>query len=180
MNEMVVRLMRGKIVPAVLSIVMGAALILARRAALEVIVKIFGIMIVAGGLGFIALYLFGPAGRDATALIAGIAAAAIGLLMFFYADVVDDFFLTLLGIVLILNGVSNIAGAGVNKEDRVLSAVFGVLVVVLGVLVLLHPGVMEDGLLIYAGIFFVVNGVADLFLLHRMKDVLLGRPADDD
>ena len=45
MNEMAVRLMRGKIVPAVLSIVMGIALILARRAAMEVIVKIFGIMI---------------------------------------------------------------------------------------------------------------------------------------
>lgn len=180
MNEMAVRLMRGKIVPAVLSIVMGIALILARRAAMEVIVRIFGIMIAVGGVGFIALYFFGPAGRDATALIAGIAAAAIGLLMFFYADAVDDFFLTLLGIMLVLNGLSNIANAGMNGEERILTGLFGVLVVVLGVLVVIHPGRMADGLMIYAGIFFVVNGVADLFLLYRMKEVLLGRTAQED
>ena len=172
MNEMAVRLMRGKIVPAVLSIVMGIALILARRAAMEVIVRIFGIMIAVGGVGFIALYFFGPAGRDATALIAGIAALAIGLLMFFYADVVDDFFLTLLGIMLVLNGM--------NGEERILTGLFGVLVVVLGVLVVIHPGRMADGLMIYAGIFFVVNGVADLFLLYRMKEILLGRTAQED
>ncbi len=172
---MVTRLMRAKIVPAVVSIAMGIALILARRAAMEVIVKIFGIIIVVGGVGFIALYLFGPTGRDATALIAGIAAAAIGLLMFFYADIVDDFFLILLGIVLILNGLSNIVKAGMDQENRFLAALFGVLVVILGVLIVVRPGPMGDAVLIYAGIFFVLNGLADLFLLYRMRNVLLNK-----
>jgi len=172
---MVVRLMRNKIVPAILSIAMGIALIIARRSAMDVIVKIFGIMIAVGGVGFIVLYLFGPTGRDATALIAGIAAVAIGLLMFFYAEVVDDFFVVLMGIALILNGLSNIAKAGLDEENRFLTGLFGVLVVVLGVLVVMRPGAMQDSLMIYAGIFFVINGVADLVLLYKMKNVLLNK-----
>ena len=98
--------------------------------------------------------------------------------MFIYANAVDDIFITLMGVVLILNGLSNVTEARLDTENRLLSVVFGVAVIILGILIILHPGSMANGLMIYLGIFFVVNGLADLFLLHRMKDILMDRDKD--
>jgi len=172
MNDIIKQMLRNKIVPAVLSIVLGITLILARRSAGDVLVKITGILTVIGGVGYVALYFFGPVTRDRSALVLGCVAAVAGVLMFIYADVVDDIFVTLMGVVLVMNGLSNVTEARLDTENRILSAVLGIAVILLGVLIILHPGSMANGLWIYLGIFFVVNGMADLYLLHRLKDVL--------
>ncbi len=178
MNELVKQLLRGKIVPAVLSIVLGIALILAQRSAFDVLVKITGVLTVIGGVGFVCLYFFGPVTRDKSALVLGCIAVVLGVVMFIYANVLDEIFISLMGVVLILNGLSNVTEARLDTENRLLSAVFGVAVIILGILIILHPGSMMNGVTIYLGIFFVVNGLADLFLLHRMKDILMDRDKD--
>ena len=50
-NELIKRLHRAKLVPAVISIAFGIALIIARQSAMEVIVKIAAAMLIACGVG---------------------------------------------------------------------------------------------------------------------------------
>ena len=47
-------LMKQKLVPAVLSIALGIVIIIARRAALDLLIKIIGGLIIAGGVAYMA------------------------------------------------------------------------------------------------------------------------------
>ena len=171
MNEAVKQLLRNKLVPAIASVLMGVAVLIARRAALDVMVIIFGGFVIAGALGFIGMYFFGPY-RDLSALFGGLLGILVGILIIIYADAVVDFFPTMMGIFLILNGLSNVAGAAANGEDRILIGLMAVLVIAFGVLILMQPGVIAEAITIYIGISLILNGVFDLVMLYRIKDAI--------
>ena len=176
MNEAIKVLLRKKIVPAVLSIAMGIALILARRAAVDVIVKIFGGLMIAGGIGFVALSFTGPNKNKYDRSVALSMAAIIiiiGILFILFAEAIVDFFPIMMGIVLILNGLSNLSAAFTNSENRILIGLMSAVVIAFGVLILMRPGVMADALTIYIGVFFILNGIFDLFMLRRIKNTLM-------
>ena len=81
-NELIKRLHRAKLVPAVISIAFGIALIIARQSAMEVIVKIAAAMLIACGVGCVLVYLFGPV-KDSSQFVVGGFAALIGFLAWF-------------------------------------------------------------------------------------------------
>lgn len=169
MNETLKQLLRSKMVPAFMSIAVGIAVLIARKAALDVMVKIIGGLMIAGAVGFFGMYFFGPY-RDSTGLLGGALSAVIGVLLIIYAPAVVDFFPTLMGIVLILNGLSNLTQAAVGGENRVLIGLLGILIIALGVLILVRPGPMANAIIIYIGISMIVNGLFDLILLYKIKD----------
>ena len=171
MNEIAKELLRTKMVPAVLSMIVGIALIIARRAALDVLVQVIGWIMIVGAVGFAAMYLFGPY-KDKTGIIAAVLSGLIGVLFVTQADVIDDFLLILVGVTLILNGLGNLAGAFAGGENRVLAGILSALIVILGVLIITHPGSMMDAITVYMGISLILNGILDLFLLHRVKDAI--------
>ncbi len=171
MNETVKRFMRNKMVPALLSIATGVALIIARGKALEVLVKIIGGLVLAGGVGFLYMYLFGPA-RDLMQLGMTLCCAVAGILCLTNTRLVVDFFPILMGIILILNGLSNLAGAWANRDESILFGIMSVVVIVLGILVIMHPGVMADAIVLYAGIAYTINGLFDLIMLYRIRKTL--------
>ena len=176
MNEAIKVLLRKKIVPAALSIAMGIALILARRSALDVIVKIFGGLMIAGGLGFVALSFTGPNRNSYDRSVAFSMAAIIaiiGLLFILFAEAIVDFFPIMMGIILILNGLSNLSAAFTNSENRILIGLMSIVVIAFGVLILMRPGIMANALTIYIGVFFILNGIFDLFMLYKIKNTLM-------
>ena len=81
MNDLMRHLLRKKIVPAVLSILFGAVLIIAGREALDLMVKVAGWFLIAGAVGLVALYFFRPDRDPSNAAItwpmAGMAALAM-------------------------------------------------------------------------------------------------------
>lgn len=171
MNDKVKELLRTKMIPALLSVVLGIALIIARKAALDVLVQIIGWILIVGAVGFVAAYFFGPY-KDKTGLIAAVLAGLAGVLFITQADAIDDFLLILVGVVLILNGLGNVASAFVEGQNRLLVGIIGALIVVLGVLIITHPGSMMNAITIYMGISLILNGILDLFLLYRMKEMI--------
>ena len=173
MKENIRTLMKGKLIPAILSIVLGIVLIIARRAALDVLVKIVGILIAVSGLAFIIAYFVrGNSDSGKLQLIVGPAVIAIifGIVLFFCASAVVDFFPILMGIILILNGLSHLTMASVDDGDRVLTAIMGVIVIIFGVLIVLRPGFVADAVMVFIGAFFIVNGLFDLFIVKRFND----------
>ncbi len=170
-EELMQRMLRNKMVPAILSIVLGIAVIITRRGALTVMVQVMGWIILVGAVAFILAYFFGPH-RDIVAVVSGLVFGLIGVLIIMEADNVVELLPTLTGIVLILNGLSNIAQAALNGESKVLSVILGILIVVLGVLILARPGAIAEAIYLYIGISFVVNGLFDLLLLYRIREFL--------
>lgn len=172
MKENIRTLMKGKLIPAILSIVLGIVLIIARRAALDLLIRIIGGLIAAGGLAFIIAYFVRGDSTGKMQLIVGPAVIAIifGLVLIFCAPAVVDFFPILMGIILILNGLSHLTMASVDDGDRVLMAIMGVIVVIFGVLIVLRPGFVADAIMVFIGAFFIVNGLFDLFIVKRFND----------
>ena len=103
-NELIKRLHRAKLVPAVISIAFGIALIIARQSAMEVIVKIAAAMLIACGVGCVLVYLFGPV-KDSSQFVVGGFAALIGFLAWFNSGFVVGLFPIITGIVLLMNGL---------------------------------------------------------------------------
>lgn len=176
MNEIITRLHRTKLVPAVISIAFGIALIIARSAAMEVVVKITAGMLIACGVGCVLMFLFAPVKESMQLAIGGLA-AAIGFLVWFNSDFVVRLFPILTGIYLVLNGLSNLAPLSMPDENagRGLIILFSVLMFIAGLFIIFHPAAVEDTLMLIVGISYVVNGILDLILLHRVKDILLNR-----
>ena len=172
MKENIRTLMKGKLIPAILSIVLGIVLIVARRAALDVLVKIVGILIAVSGVAFIVAYFVRGDSNAKLQLTVGPAAVAVifGIVLFFCASAVVDFFPILMGIILILNGLSHLTMASVDDGDRVITAIMGVIVIIFGVLIVLRPGFVADAVMVFIGAFFIVNGLFDLFIVKRFND----------
>ena len=172
MKENIRTLMKGKLIPAILSIVLGIVLIIARRAALDMLVKIVGILIAVAGVAFIIAYFVRGDSNAKLQLTVGPAAVAVifGIVLFFCAPAVVDFFPILMGIILILNGLSHLTMASVDDGDRVLTAIMGVIVIIFGVLIVLRPGFVADAIMVFIGAFFIVNGLFDLFIVKRFND----------
>ena len=176
MEKTVQSLHRAKLVPALLSVAFGVALIIARKGAMDVIVKIGAVMLMAAGAGGLAMFLFGPVKEKMNLVVGGILAVA-GVLAWAYSMTLVDLFPIITGLGLILNGMSNIAALSqVQEKEKAgawILALFGAIMIAGGVFIVWHPASVEDYLLIYVGISYIVNGVFDLIILHRVKDFLL-------
>jgi len=174
-SELIKRLYRAKLVPAILSIAFGIALIITRQSAMEVVVKIAAGMLIACGVGCVLVYLFGPI-KDSSQFIVGGILALIGFLAWFNSGFVVGLFPIIAGIVLLLNGMSNLATLNmpdVEGGNRVLIVIFSVLMIAGGIFILCRPAAIEGALMVYIGIGYLVNGIFDLILLYRAKTILM-------
>lgn len=174
MKYMIKDWMKRKIIPAILSIALGILIIIARRSALDLMVKIVGGMMIVSGLAFIAIYMTREdrdRGSMQMTLLMTAMTVIIGLLLIIFAEAVVDFFPIMMGIFLILNGLGHLTeSASVDGADRFISGIMGVIIIIFGVLIVLQPGVVADALMIYIGVFFVINGLFDLFLSIRANN----------
>ncbi len=170
MIYMIRDMMKRKTTAALLSIALGIVIIIARRAALDLLVKIIGGMVITCGLAFIAVYLTRPdpgRGNLKMVLLMSAFTVLVGLLLIYFAEDVVNFFPTMMGIVLILNGLSHLTTAGVDRENRVLAGLLGVATILFGILIVMQPGFIADAIMVYIGAFFIVNGLMDLVIVRR-------------
>ena len=171
MNMDVKTLLKNKIVPALLSIALGIVLIIARRAALDVLIKIIGGLIIAGGLAFVAIWLFKPERLDGNMKMAigpAVIMILFGLALIFFTNTVVDIFPILMGVILILNGIGHLTAAGMNQEDRFLIILLGIITIALGVLIVMQPSFVASAIVVWIGVFFIINGLFDLFMIKRV------------
>ena len=174
MNEAIKRLHRAKLVPAFISIAFGIVLIIARSSAMEVVIRIAAGMLIACGVGCVLMLFFAPVKESMQLTVGGMMALA-GVLAWIGSSALVNLFPILLGIGLILNGLSNLAplsAPGENAGTAVI-VIFSLLMIVGGAFIAFNHNAMKDLLMLYIGIGYVINGIFDLIILHRVKDVLM-------
>ena len=165
-------MLKEKTLPALLSIALGIVIIIARRSALDLLVKIVGGLVIAGGVACVAIYLT-KKDQDKEdlkkVLIMAAAAVVVGLLLISLAESIVDFFPTLMGIFLILNGLSHLAEAGTDQENRIAAGIAGVITILFGILIVAKPGFIANAIMVFIGAFFILNGLMDLFMVRRVS-----------
>ena len=172
MKDIIRDLTKNKLAPALLSIALGIIIIVARRAALDLLVKIIGGLVITCGVAFAASYLtgHGNAGISPQMVIAPCATAVlIGIVLIIFAENVVDFFPTMMGIFLILNGLSHLTEASVDGENRIIVGAMGIVVIIFGLLIVMRPGFVANALMVFIGAFFIINGLFDLFMVKKIN-----------
>ena len=175
MEYRVKQLLNSKLVPAVLSIILGIIIVIARRSAVDLLVKIVGGVVIAAAVGFIVIYLTRPdkeAGNLKMVLISAAVAALIGILIITFAESVVNVFPILMGLYLILNGLSHLTAGYADPENRVIAVIMGVLVIALGLLIVVQPSFLVNTIMIFIGAAFIVNGISDLLMEKRFTGSL--------
>ena len=171
MEYRVKSLLKSKLVPAILSIVLGIIIIIARRSAVDLLVKIIGGLVIAAAIGFIIVYLTRPdkeAGNLTMVLLTAGATALTGILIIVFAESIVNIFPIIMGIYLILNGMSHLAAGYAAPENRIIAVIMGVLLIVLGILIVMQPSFLVDMLIIFIGAAFVVSGLSDLLIEKKV------------
>ena len=171
MEYRVKSLLKSKLVPAILSIVLGIIIIIARRSAVDLLVKIIGGLVIAAAIGFIIVYLTRPdkeAGNLPMVLLTAGATALTGILIIVFAESIVNIFPIIMGIYLILNGMSHLAAGYAAPENRIIAVIMGVLLIVLGILIVMQPSFLVDMLMIFIGAAFVVSGLSDLLIEKKV------------
>ncbi len=188
MNERIRQLHRAKLLPAITSIAFGIALIIARKGAMDVAIKIGAVMLGLCGLGCILMYITGKV-RELPQMCIGCLLLLAGVLCWIYSGVLVDIFPIITGIGLILNGLSNLAATREYSGNggTGLIVLFSILMIAGGVLIIIYANKLVGPLMIYMGIGYILNGLMDLTLMYRMKDVLMNKsgaipaePVDND
>ena len=140
---------KNKAILAAASILLGIYMIIARRQALVNVVRIGGYALFAIAIVYVLAYFFGPS-RDR------------GL-----ASVIVNIFPIIAGILLIIAGVSNLIQSGSDVYPSY-SKIGPVLTIVLGALIVFHPGSIMNLVVLLAGIALVLNGLSELDLIRRL------------
>ncbi len=163
-------LAKSKTIPGLLSIALGIIMIIARRAALDLLVRIIGGIVLTGGLAFLAVSLVRPdiVENAKNNMIMAALMILAGLILILSAESIVDFFPTLMGILLILNGLSHLAAAGADRENRMFDLLIGIVTMILGILIVMQPGAIANMAMVFIGASFVANGLFDLFMVRRM------------
>ena len=94
-------------------------------------------------------------------------AGIVGLLMVLFAPSIVSFFPIMMGIILILSGLSTLMQASQGDAYPVYSKFFALVTAALGVLILIRPGQTADIILIIIGGGCVLSGLNDLLLTWR-------------
>ncbi len=175
MEYKVKQLLNSKLVPAVLSILLGIIIVIARRSAVDLLVKIIGGLVIAAAIGFIVVYMTRPdkeAGNLKMVLVSAGAAVLIGILIMIFAESIVNIFPILMGVYLILNGLSHLAAGWADPGNRTIAVIMGVLVIALGAMIVLQPGFLVNTIMIFIGAAFIVNGVSDLLMEKKFTGSL--------
>ena len=163
---MMQQLIRNKTVMAAVSILTGIYLMIVRGRVTTQLFRIIGYALLLTAAVYLVLY-FVRGDRDQVKLgYAGIAAVA-GLLVQWLAPMILHLFPVLLGLALIIAGIGNLTGArsqGFPKSSWIGPA----LTIVLGALILFHPGSVINTIVFLAGAALVLNGLSELDLIRRI------------
>ncbi|MFZ7088668.1 HdeD family acid-resistance protein [Curtobacterium sp. RRHDQ10] len=158
------------IVTAAVGIVLGVTAIVWPRPALVLVAIVFGVYLVVAGVLRVVAALNGRGASGTWRWVSGVVGVlvAIGGLVCLLDPAAPLLVLALLaGIGFIVEGIAALVGAFVGHpgSSRVPAVVSGVLSLVVGIAVLVAPGVALTVFVVVAGIALVVVGIAALLLL---------------
>lgn len=162
------KILKSTLFTALILIALGIYMVLSPGAALANIIKIIGIALIVAGAVTVLLYVFNKdsQSRSFTSLATGIILVIAGIVFLVEPGAIEKIFPTVVGILVIVNGILNLiaslkakkAGAPVWLVGLILS----VLTVALGILILTQPLFLMNQIVRIVGIVLIIMGVSSL------------------
>ncbi len=170
MSKFLKNLVSSKIVMALLSVVLGVILLIMQGGALTLIVKATAIVCIVAGVGYAILFLLNK-NRSNTMLACSIIVLILGVLFLIRPDIIVNFFPVILGVYLIIEGLTNLLASLQHKKSKgfLIGLILAILTIVVGVYLIFRAGTVMNIVVIIAGISLIVNGLTDLFALKAFK-----------
>ena len=163
---MIRQIIRNKTVLAAASIITGIYLMIARGSVVTNLVRMIGYAMFVIAAVYVVLYFLGK-NREQVQLGYACGAAVLGLLVRWLAPTIVNLFPVALGIAIVLAGISNLTGA--RSQGMPKAAWIGpILTIVLGAVILFHPGSVVSTVIFLAGAALVLNGLTELDLVRRV------------
>lgn len=151
---------------AVLSILVGLFLIIRQGSAIADVVRIIGWLILIAGIVTFFTWLKDKNTAEITTTIICI---ICGIIFISSPGWLINFFPILVGLLLIINSISNITALSKSGQKSNASLISAVLSLILGVLILFHPGALVNVITLLMGITLLINGISDLMLVNSVK-----------
>lgn len=163
---MIRQLIRNKTVIAVISIITGIYLMIARKNATYTLIRMIGYALFIAAAAYLVLY-FVRGDHDRVKLQYACGAAVLGLAARLLAPAILNLLPVLLGIAIIVAGISNLMGARSQNLPKA-SWAGPILTIVLGAVILIRPGTVISTAVFLAGAAMVLNGLSELDLIRRV------------
>lgn len=157
---------------SIISLVFGILLILWPQASLEIACKLIGFLILIIGAVLILQYFRKSAGFAAASLVGGILTVLIGLWLLIRPDVLIAVIPTIIGIVILLDGIFNLAETvqiGHSSGNWGLSLFLAVLTILAALLLIIKPLGIARFIVRMLGIVITYNGISDLLIALSLK-----------
>lgn len=167
-------ILKNKAVMAVLSVIIGILLIVRQGAAVADLIRILGVLLLIAAVVNLITWLSTPKEVRGTAGIAGVVLCVlVGLLFVAAPGWLVSLFPFVMGLAMIISSIMNISGILSSPLRAGLfgpSLGFSILSLVLGILVVLHPGFVANVLIAFVGITLLANGIADLLVIFVIRN----------
>lgn len=178
------------LVASILYVILGLVLLIWPGVSATVFCWAFGGLLLAYGAVTILTFFFrdSRAGSFVFELLLGIVAAALGLLVLLRPVVVASVLPVIVGLFILVDGLVNLKRAlelrSMMYERWIVPLVLSLISVGLGLLVLFHPFLAAEALVMVIGAVFLYTGVSDLWTIfqvsHWTKEFLKRNPGDID
>lgn len=171
MFDLLRRIRVNFVLTAVLTLILGVLLILSPGTAMRTVFLLVGWTLVISGVASLLTAIFSkgqPVGQGD--LVLGLIQLATGLVVLMRPGFLMSLVGIVVGFVLLIHGIHDIQHARESKAlgyDWKLSMGVGVAAVVMGVIVMVNPFSTVETLLRIAGVFLLVDSVADLVMVWR-------------
>lgn len=162
----------NKIVLAVLSIVLGIALIIARGSAIDLMVKIIGIVLVIVAVVYLLLFILSGDGRAASQMVYAVIALIVGIFFLVRPWVIVNFFPVVFGVILAVSGATNLVQAirsNAAGGSKIAAILFSVAVLALGIIIAVNYRTSVNIYVALIGVAFLVNGILDIFAMATAR-----------
>lgn len=173
MREFLQKMVRNKLIMAVISIIFGIVLIAGKGSAVAAIIRVLGVLLLIGGVVYLITYLAGKVNKgNPSTLASAILFILVALIFIAAPHWLIDLFPILMGLVLIISSIFNISAAlsaPVHTGLFTGSLVLSILSLILGFVAVLHPAAMANVLIAFIGVTYLINGVSDLIAISLMK-----------
>ena len=171
MFDLLRRIRVNFVLTAILTLILGILLISSPGAAMRTVFLLVGWTLVISGAASLLTAIFSkgqPVGQGD--LVLGLIQLATGLVVLMRPGFLMSLVGIVVGFVLLIHGIHDIQHARESKAlgyDWKLSMGVGVAAVVMGVIVMINPFSTVETLLRIAGVFLLVDSVADLVMVWR-------------
>lgn len=160
------KILQNSLIASLVLIALGIFMVLSPNAALSTIIKVIGIGIIVAGAITVLLYVLNKGEGSLTSLATGIILIVAGIVFLVNPAAIEKIFPTVVGILIIVNGILNlIASIKAKKAGSpawIVGLILSILTIALGILILSQPLFLMNQIVRIVGIVLIVTGVSFL------------------